>query len=92
MPAHISIELDEDVRRLLEAEAGSRKISLSSLLRDIFSDAARQIRRRRIRGQNEAVGQYVASHPHAKEFYEFWGRPDWDFLGKPPKLRYRPDE
>jgi hypothetical protein len=92
MSDRVSVELNEDVRRLLEAEARSRNITLPSLLSEIFGDAARQIRRKRIREQSEAVGRYVASHPDAREFYEFWGRPDWEFLGEPPKLRSQPDE
>jgi hypothetical protein len=84
----VSIELNDAVRELLEAEARSRNITLSSLLSEIFNGAARQIRRKRIREQSEAVGRYVASHPEAREFYEFWGRPDWEFLGEPPDVAF----
>ena len=71
---------------MLEAEAFARNIPLTALIREIAKEAARQLRRKRIREQSDAVGRYVASHPNAKEFYEFWGRPDWDSLGEPPKL------
>jgi predicted transcriptional regulator len=75
MSAPVSIRLDDDVRKTLEAEARSRNIGLATLLRQIAADAARQAKRKRIREQSEAVGRYVASHPEAKEFYEFWGTP-----------------
>jgi hypothetical protein len=75
MTAPISIRLDDEVRQTLEAEARSRQIGLATLLRQIATEAARQVRRQRIREQTEAVGKYVASCPEAKEFYEFWGTP-----------------
>ena len=75
MGAPISIRLDDKVRVELEAEARARKIGLATLLREIATEAARQTRRKRIREQSEAVGRYVATHPEAKEFYEFWGTP-----------------
>jgi hypothetical protein len=75
MSAPVSIRLDDEVRKTLEAEARSRNIGLATLLRQIAADAARQVRRKRIREQSEAVGRYVASHPEANEFYEFWGTP-----------------
>jgi hypothetical protein len=92
MPSFVSIDLDDDIRQILEAEARSRGVELSTLLGELLTDAAKRIKRARIREQSEAVGRYVASHPEAKEFYEFWGRPDWDFLGEPPKLCPRRDE
>ena len=75
MAAPISIRLDDEVRQTLEAEARSRNIGLATLLRQIAKEAARQVKRKRIREQSEAVGRYVASHPEAKEFCEFWGTP-----------------
>ena len=75
MSAPISIRLDDRVRETLEAEARAKQIGLATLLREIATEAARQVRRRRIREQSEAVGRYVASHPEAKEFCEFWGTP-----------------
>jgi hypothetical protein len=75
MAAPISIRLDDKVREELEAQARARNIGLSTLLREIATEAARQAKRKRIREQTEAVGKYVASHPEAKEFYEFWGTP-----------------
>ena len=80
MSAPVSIRLDDEVRKTLEVEARSRNIGLATLLRQIAADAARQVRRKRIREQSEAVGQYVASHPEAKEFYEFWGTPSIEGL------------
>ena len=75
MAAPISIRLDDEVRQELEAEARARNIGLATLLRQIAKDAARQVKRKRIWEQSEAVGRYVASNPEAKEFYEFWGTP-----------------
>ena len=87
MPSRISVRIDDAVRQILEAEAGSRNIRISALLKEIATQAARQIKRRNIREQSEAVGRYIASHPEAKEFYEFWGTPRMEGLGRPPKLR-----
>ena len=80
MTAPISIRLDDKVREELEAEARARNIGLATLLRQIAAEAARQVKRKRIREQSEAVGKYVASHPEAKEFYEFWGTPRMEGL------------
>ena len=75
MSAPVSIRLDDEVRETLEAEARSRKIGLATLLRQIAKEAARQVKRKRIRQQTAAVGRYVASSPEAAEFCEFWGTP-----------------
>ena len=75
MAAPISIRLDDEVRETLEAEARSRNIGLATLLRQIAKEAARQVKRKRIREQSEAVGRYIANNPEAKEFAEFWGTP-----------------
>jgi predicted transcriptional regulator len=80
MSAPVSIRLDDDVRKTLEAEARARNIGLATLLRQIAAEAARQAKRKRIREQSEAVGKYVASSPEAAEFYEFWGTPRIDGL------------
>ena len=58
-----------------KACARSRKIGLATLLRQIAKEAARQVKRKRIREQTAAVGRYVASSPEAAEFCEFWGTP-----------------
>jgi hypothetical protein len=75
MTSRISIRLDDEVRQTLAAEARSRGIPLAALLRQLTKEAARQMKRQRIREQSEAVGRYIASHPEAREFYEFWGTP-----------------
>jgi hypothetical protein len=80
MSVPVSIRLDDDVRKTLEAEARARNIGLATLLRQIAAEAARQAKRKRIREQSEAVGKYVASSPEAAEFYEFWGTPRIDGL------------
>jgi predicted transcriptional regulator len=73
--APISIRLDDEVRETLEAEARARNIGLATLLRQIAKEAARQVKRKRIREQTAAVGRHVASSPEAAEFSEFWGTP-----------------
>jgi hypothetical protein len=80
MAAPVSIRLDDEVRKTLEAEARSRNIGLATLLRQIAAEAARQVKRQKIREQSEAVGRYIASNPEAKEFAEFWGTPRIDGL------------
>jgi len=75
MSTPISIRLDEDMREILEGEAQRRSIGLSRLIREIATDAAKEVRRRRIREQTKAVAEYVAGSPEAKEFFEFWGTP-----------------
>jgi antitoxin component of RelBE/YafQ-DinJ toxin-antitoxin module len=92
MSSRISVRIDDAVRQTLEAEARSRNIPLSTLLNEIATEVARQIKRRRIREQSEAVARYVASSPEAAEFLEFWGTPRMEGLGRPPKLRSKPDD
>jgi post-segregation antitoxin (ccd killing protein) len=75
MTAPISVRLDDSVREELEAQARARNVGLSTLLREIATEAARQAKRKRIREQSKAVAEYIASHPDAQEFYEFWGTP-----------------
>jgi hypothetical protein len=80
MSAPISIRLDDDVRATLEAEAKERGIGLATYLRQVAANAAREVRRKRIRAQSEAVGRYIAENPEAREFSEFWGTPNWKGL------------
>jgi hypothetical protein len=80
MTAPISIRLDDDVRATLEAEAKERGIGVATYLRRLAADAAREVRRKRIRAQSEAVGRYVAENAEAREFSEFWGKPNWEGL------------
>ena len=76
MSAPISVRLDDSTRELLEREARERKIGLSALLREIATEAAKEARKRRIRKQTQALAEYIASNPEAKEFFEFWGHTD----------------
>ena len=78
MTAPISVRLDDDVRRTLDAEARRRGIGLGTLLRQLAAEAAREVHRKRIHAQSEAVGRYVAANPEARDFYEFWGTPTTD--------------
>ncbi len=56
----ISIRLDDDVRHELEAQAQSRGIGPGTLLRDLATRAARDVRRARIRDASQAVADHVA--------------------------------
>jgi hypothetical protein len=47
-------------------------------LRQLALDAAREVRRKRIRAQSAAVARYVAENPDARAFYEDWGAPSSD--------------
>ncbi len=78
MTAPISVRLDDDVRVTLEAEAKTRGIGLATFLRQLAADAARDVRRKRIRAASEAVARHIAGSPDAREFAEFWGTPDWE--------------
>ena len=71
----ISVRLDDEVRKTLEAEARTRRIGLSTYLREIATEAALRLRCERIRRQSKAVGEYVAGSPEAAAFYEEWGTP-----------------
>jgi hypothetical protein len=75
LAAPISVRLDDDIRHTLEQEARSRRIGLSTYLRDVATEEARRIRRERIRQQSRAVGAYVAASPEAQDFYAELGAP-----------------
>jgi hypothetical protein len=75
MAGPISIRLDDRTRETLEGEAERLNIGLSALIRRLSADAAREVRRRRIRESSEAVARHVAESPEAREFFEFWGTP-----------------
>ena len=74
MTAPVSVRLDDDVHITLEAEAHRQGIGLGTLLRQLATEAAREV----LRAQSEAVGRYVAADPEARQFYEFWGTPTTD--------------
>jgi GNAT superfamily N-acetyltransferase len=78
--APISVRLDADVRAMLESEAQSQGIGLATLLRQLAADAARDVRRKRMRAASEAVARHIAESPDAKAFTESWGAPDWHGL------------
>ncbi len=77
MSSPISIRLDADVRETLESEARAHGIGLATYLRDLARQAARDIRRARIRQQSAAVADHIATDPDARRFAEDWGKPDW---------------
>ena len=75
MTAPISIRLDPDVRQTLEDEARSRGIGLATYLRELARQAAKDVRRARIRAESERVAQHVAQDPGARQFMAAWGTP-----------------
>lgn len=75
MTTPVSVRLDDDVRATLEAEARARKLGLSTYIRKIATETARQLERERIRRQSRAVAEHVAGSPEAAEFYADWGTP-----------------
>jgi hypothetical protein len=77
MAAPISIQLETGVRAtLLGAEAKSHGVRLATLLRQIATDAAREVRRKQIRAGSEAVARYIADLPEARELVAFLADPD----------------
>ena len=70
MAAPVSVWLDADVRKTLEAQARAHHIGLSTYLRQIAIETAACLRRKRIRSQSRAVGEYVANSPEATAFYD----------------------
>ena len=75
MSTPIPVRLDDELCKILEEQARRREIGISTLLRDILTNAAREVMRGRIRDGSEAVARFVASSPEAQEFFEFWGAP-----------------
>jgi hypothetical protein len=75
MSSPISVRLDDETRELLEREANERRIGLSTLLREIFTEAAKDARRQRIRRQMQKVADHIVSSPEAAEFMREWGTP-----------------
>jgi len=80
MSAPISIRLDESVQVILDDEAKRRKIGISTLIREIATEAAKEVRRKRVREGSEAVARHIKKCPEAAEFFEFWGTPRIDGL------------
>ena len=75
MSSPVSVRLDDTTRELLEREARERNIGLSALLREIFTQAAKDAQRRRIRQQMQKVADHIANSPEAAEFMREWGTP-----------------
>ena len=75
MNTPISIRLNDDVRETLEAEAKARGLGLATLPREIAANAARDVRRARIKAESAAVGRFVAGNPDARAFIDALGRP-----------------
>ena len=75
MTAPVSLRLDDDVRRTLEADARARGVGLSTRLRQIAAAAAADIRRERIRAESEAVGRFLAADADAAALLDGLGAP-----------------
>jgi len=71
MSAPISIRLDAEVRATLVAEANDHGIGLATYIRQLATDAAREVRRKRIREQTAVVAKYIRENKEAQEFMEF---------------------
>jgi hypothetical protein len=74
----ISVRLDAQSQRTLEAAADARGIGLSTYLRELADREAARVRRERIRAQSAAVGAYAAGSAEGRTFYEEWGTPASD--------------
>lgn len=80
MNSPVSIRLNDEVRATLEAEAKARGLGLATLLREIAADAAREVRRERIKAESAAVGRFVAGDRDAQALINALGRPPVDGL------------
>ncbi len=78
MSKQLSIRLDDDVHRELEAEARGHGVGLATYLRDLAAAHAKQVRRARIREESRRVGQLYHARNEAHELYDTWGTPDPD--------------
>ena len=76
MGAPISLRLDDEVREELDAAARAQGVGLATLLRDIATQAARELRRARIRAASEKVAAHLATSPEGQAFYAAWGTPN----------------
>jgi hypothetical protein len=87
MGVPVLVQLSDDVRRELEAQALSQGVGLETLLSDLAAQAARaasdareaqverEALRKRIREESARVAAYVATSPEAQSFYNDWGTP-----------------
>lgn len=74
MVGPVSIRLDDKLRHDLEQEAAARGVTLTSLMRDILSVGAREMRRQRIRSESKRVAEYVSAAPQARALFDETGR------------------
>jgi hypothetical protein len=75
MAALISVRPDDSVQATLEAEARTRGIDLTTFLRQLATEAARELPRNAIQAQSAAVARHIAENPGAQDFADFWGTP-----------------
>jgi predicted DNA-binding protein len=70
MSKQLSIRLDDAVHQELEADARARGVGLSTYLRDLAAEHARDVRRARIRAESERVGKLYRTSAQARDFYD----------------------
>lgn len=75
MTMPLSIRLDDAVRAELEQAANETGQALATLVRDVLTERAKELRRARIRKASEAVAAYAAHDPEARAFFADWGTP-----------------
>jgi hypothetical protein len=75
MAALISVRPDDSVQATLEAKARTRGIDLATFLRQLATEAARELPRNAIQAQSAAVACHIAENPGAQDFSDFWGTP-----------------
>jgi hypothetical protein len=76
MGVPVLVQLTDEVRQELEAQAQSRGVGLEALLSDLAAHAAREAWRARVRQESQQVAQDIARSPESQAFYDFWGTPD----------------
>ncbi len=76
MSKQLSIRLDDDVHRELEADAREHGVGLATYLRDLAAAHAKEIRRTRVRQESRRVGALYRTQNEARELYDTWGSPD----------------
>jgi predicted transcriptional regulator len=75
MTMPLSIRLDDAVRAELEQAAKETGQALATLVRDVLTERAKELRRARIRKASEAVAAYAARDPEVRAFFADWGTP-----------------
>ncbi|HKM63039.1 MAG TPA: hypothetical protein VJY39_11170 [Acidisphaera sp.] len=80
MTKELTIRLSKTLREALEWKAQSLGVTLDTLVTKVVNQAAEDTFRERVRTEVAKLAEHLASSPEAREFFEFWGTPDWDML------------